>query len=363
MNLSTIKFTRGVPPVESFPNEELLPCFTKAMTDYGNEIQQYNAPLGFLPLRQQIAAEHHAPPEDVILGQGSLQLLDLAARVLIQPGDPVFVESPTYDRAITILRRAGAEVIGLNLAIDGPNPDDLEHLIKAGKHPRFAYLIPDFQNPSGTVMAEEKRKAITALAEKYNFLIFEDSPYRSLRYRGVELPTLHSLLPDKVCQMSSYSKTICPGLRVGFMVVPPDLIKSLAKMAEETYINSSYINQAIAFEYILSGNFSRNLEKLKRLYRPRLTTMLDCLEEHFAGRATWMRPDGGFFIGMQLNSTISVDTLLTAAQEAGLELTDGRDFFPNGNGENFIRLPFCGLTPEEIHEGIARLDQVISGLC
>lgn len=362
MNQPVIKLTRGVPPVESFPNEALIQCFQSVLAEYGDTIQQYAGSLGFLPLRQHIAAEHNTQPEQIIIGQGSLQLLDLAARMLIQPGDAVYVESPTYDRTVTSLRRAGADVVGFALADDGPDPAEMERKLKDGARPKFAYLIPDFQNPSGTVMSEAKRRAVVDLAEKYGFYIFEDSPYRSLRYSGTALPSLYELNPARVCQMSSFSKTIAPGLRVGYMVLPTELVRGLAKMAEDTYINSSYINQAIAFDYIRRGWFASNMEVLKKLYSQRLNTMLACLEEHFTGRATWTKPEGGFFIGMQLNNAPALDVLMNKAKEAGLELTDGRGFYPNGGGENFIRLPFCGLTPEEIEQGISRLDQVVTAL-
>jgi 2-aminoadipate transaminase len=362
MQRANIKLTRGVPPVESFPNDQIVQCTKTVMTEYGTEIQQYNASIGFKPLRQWIAGESNTQPEQILIGQGSLQLLDLSAQLLIQPGDQVFVEAPTYDRTITTLRRAGADILGFALEKDGPDPDEMERALKAGSRPKFAYLIPDFQNPSGTVMSAEKREAVVALAEKYNFWIFEDSPYRSLRYSGSELPSLYSLLPERVCQMSSFSKTICPGLRVGYMVVPLELVKALAKMAEDTYINSSYINQAIVFDYIRRGWLENHLAELKQLYSQRLDTMLACLDRHFSNRATWTRPEGGFFIGMQLNPQPSLHLLLENAARADLQLTDGRGFFANGGGENFVRLPFCGLTPEEIRQGIDRLDQVVSGL-
>jgi 2-aminoadipate transaminase len=365
MSENVIKFTRGVPPPESFPNQALAECTAAVIAEFGAVIQQYNPSQGFLPLRQLIAAEHHTQPERVLLGQGSLQLLDLAARLLIQPGDEVYVEAPTYDRTVTILRRAGARVTGFPVNLDGPDPDAIERRLKAGPPPKFAYIISDFQNPSGTVMAEEKRRAITALAEKYHFGIFEDTPYRQLRYSGTELPALHDLLPDQVWRMSSYSKTIAPGLRVGYMVIPEPFAKPMAKMAEDTYINASYINQAIAFDYIRRGWFASNLVVLKQLYRQRLEAALEALETCFAGRATWTHPQGGFFIGVWLNNDgnrISMEKLLPAARAAGLELTDGRGFYPDGSGDNFVRLPFCGLTPEEIRLGVERLDMVVSNL-
>ncbi len=363
MTQSVIKFTRGVPPPESFPNLALVECTAAAIAEFGPVIQQYNPSRGFLPLRQHLAIEHHTQPERVLLGQGSLQLLDLAARLLLKPGDEVYVEAPTYDRTITSLRRAGARVTGFPLDHDGPDPDQIERQLKAGPPPKLAYFISDFQNPSGTVMSEEKRRAITALAKQYNFWIFEDTPYRKLRYTGADLPALHDLLPEQVWRMSSFSKTIAPGLRVGYMLVPEPFTDPMAKMAEDTYINASYINQAIVYDYIRRGWFTTHLAELKNLYRQRLEAALEALATYFEGKATWTHPEGGFFIGLWLNldgNRLSSANLLQAARTFGLELTDGRGFYPDGSGEDFIRLPFCGLTPAEIREGVERLNRVVS---
>lgn len=364
MNHNVIKFTRGVPPVESFPNQALVDCTASVMAEFGSVIQQYNPSLGFPPLRQLIAEEHKTQPERVIVGQGSLNLLDLAARLLINPGDEVYVESPTYDRTITTFRRAGAHVKGFPVDQDGLDLDEMEHQLKIGPTPKLAYIISDFQNPSGTVMSEEKRHGIVALAKKYNFWIFEDTPYRKLRYRGTELPALHDLLPEQVWRMSSYSKTIAPGLRVGYMIVPEPLIKPMAKMAEDTYINTSYITQAIVFDYIRRGWFDEHLVELKDLYCQRLDAALEALETNFHGKAKWIYPEGGFFIGVWLDmdrKPRSACDLLEKARAVGLELSDGRGFYPDGGGENFVRLPFCGLTPDEIHQGVMRLKQVVYG--
>ena len=170
-----IKFTRGIPPVESFPTEQLAQCIVFALNQYGETIQQYASPLGFPPLRQLIAEAHGSRPEQVLIGQGSLQLLDLAARTLVQPGDLVFVESPSYDRAVTTLRNAGARVCGLALQEDGPDFASFQLRLDQGESPKFIYLIPDFQNPSGCLMSQEKRKWIAGLAQKYGFWIIRRS--------------------------------------------------------------------------------------------------------------------------------------------------------------------------------------------
>ena len=362
MSTSLIRLTRGVPPAESFPVERLKVCAEAVLDNDAARVLQYGKSRGYPPLREIVARETGADPDRIIVGQGSLQLQDLVARMLVRPGDVVYVEEPTYDRTLTLLRRAGARVIGFPLAADGPDVEAMEDRLKQGERPVLFYVIPDFQNPSGTVMAREKRRRIAHLAQRYGFWIMEDVPYRKLRYRGEDLPTLWSLAPERVIQLSSYSKLISPGLRVGYAIAPEVLAENLAKMAEDTYINASYFNQAIVAEFIQRGWLEEQLARLKDLYRPRLDAAMEALEAHMRGIATWNRVDGGFFLGITLNHGVRADDLLEAAREANLVLTDGRGFFASGGGDGFVRLPFCSLTPEEIREGVARLASVVRAL-
>jgi 2-aminoadipate transaminase len=354
-----IKLTRGVPPAESFPKDELVQITADVIAEYGNVILQYGPPQGFAPLRELIADERGAAANQVVIGQGSLHLLDLYSRKTIRHRDIVYVELPTYDRTITLLRRAGAHISGFRLESDGPDVDEIEKRLRGGDRPVFFYLIPDFQNPSGTVLSREKRERILELAEKYGFMVIEDVPYRRLRYRGEAPPSFFELNPERTIQMSSYSKLIAPGLRVGFMINTPEFAAGLAKYAEDSYINTSYLNQAQVYAFSRSGQLDTHLKRLKELYCERLDATLASLDEHFSGIARWHRPDGGFFIGMTLNVKAPIERLMQEAAKAGLALTDGRGFHPNGGGEEFIRLPFCGLKPEEIRTGIARLAGVV----
>jgi DNA-binding transcriptional MocR family regulator len=258
-----------------------------------------------------------------------------------------------------VLRRAGGQLVGLPLEDDGPDVDEIEKRLKTGETPTLFYIIPDFQNPSGTVLSAEKRRRIADLARRYGFWIVEDSPYRKLRYRGSDLPMLFELAPDRVLHMSSYSKLISPGLRVGYVIAPASLADKLARMAEDTYINAPYLNQAIVYEFVRQGWLEPLIEELKALYQPRLAATLSALDRHVTDLATWRKPDGGFFVGVTLNGHVRAETLLARAAEHGLTLTDGRGFFANRNGDSFVRLPFCALTPEEIEEGVARLAEVV----
>jgi 2-aminoadipate transaminase len=359
MTDATIKLTRGVPPAESFPKEELVQTTADVIAEYGNVILQYGPAHGFAPLRALIAEERGAAADQVVIGQGSLHLLELYSRKTIRHRDIVYVELPTYDRTVTLLRRAGAHITGFRLQSDGPDVDEIEQRLRGGDRPVFFYLIPDFQNPSGTVLSRHKRERILELSEKYGFMVIEDVPYRRLRYRGEAPPSFFELNSERTIQMSSYSKLIAPGLRVGFMLNTPDFAVGLAKYAEDSYINTSFLNQALVYEFARSGKLEKHLDRLKEMYRERLDTTLASLDEHFTGMATWHRPDGGFFIGLTLNKKVRIEILLQEAAKGGLALTDGRGFHPNGGGEDFIRLPFCALKPEEIRTGVARLAEVV----
>ncbi len=355
-----IKLTRGVPPEESFPIDKLQQCAERVLLTQGHEVLQYGKSRGYPRLRELIAEEKGVDPGQVIVGQGSLQLQDFCERLLLEPGDIVYVEEPTYDRTLTLLRRAKAQIVGLPLEDDGVDVEIMEDRLAGGERPMFLYVIPDFQNPSGTVLSEEKRRRIVRLARVYNFWVIEDSPYRRLRYRGEEVPSLLDLAPDRVLHMSSYSKLISPGLRVGYVVAPEPLAGRLAEMAEDTYINPSYLNQAIVAEFIRRDWLDSQIKELKALYEPRLYATLDALGEHMEGLATWRRPDGGFFVGVTVDGEVDTDALLSEARDRDLILTDGRNFFnERQNGSSFVRLPFCALTAQEIEEGVRRLAEVV----
>jgi len=363
MSQPFIKLTRGVPPDESFPIDQLQTCAEYVLLVHGYQVLQYGKAHGYMGLREIIADEKGVDPGRVIVGQGSLQLQDLCARMVVNPGDPVYVEEPTYDRALTIFRRAGARVVGFDLERDGVDVEAMASRLDGGENPVLFYVIPDFQNPSGTLLSAEKRQRIAELARTHDFWIIEDVPYRQLRYRGEELPSLLNLAPDHVLQMSSYSKLISPGLRVGYVIVPQLLVDPLAKMAEDTYINASYLNQAIVADFMRRGWLEPQIEQIKGIYEPRLYTTLSALEEHMTDLATWQKPDGGFFVGVTLNEDVDTDDLLRRAGEENLGLTDGRGFFVDRvKGSCFVRLPFCALTAQQIEEGVGRLAEVVRSL-
>jgi DNA-binding transcriptional MocR family regulator len=349
----TINFTRGVPATESFPIDEVIDAATAALKEHGKTILQYGPSAGFAPLREWLAAWQGVEPNQMITGNGSLQIVEFLCFAILKPGDVVFTEAPSYDRAITLMRRHGANVVGIKLESDGPDLAVLEAELKKHK-PLFFYVIPDFQNPSGATCSGAKRKALIALAEKYDFLILEDAPYRPLRYRGTEEPTLFKMAPHRTLHMGSFSKLIGPGPRVGFMMGAADLLAKIAKVAEDTYISPAYLAHGIAYEWCKRGRLGPQVEKLKALYAPRLDACLAALGKYMP-EAVATRPDGGFFLSITLPEGVQTTAVRAAAAKRDLGLADGLAFFPQGGGERFLRLPYCALTPDEIDEGIRRL--------
>ena len=350
---NTIAFIRGIPPVESFPKEKLIECARIAILDHGDQILQYAGTAGYDPLRQWIAEKHHAGLDDVILGQGSLQLLDFFIQSCLQPGDLVYVEQPTYDRTLTLFKRASIKLKGFNLTKGVIDLAEVEASLRGGSIPKAFYIIPDFQNPSGALMPLEQRHRLLELAEQYDFLIIEDGPYRHLRYAGESVPTFNELDNSHVLHMSSFSKMISPGLRVGYMVGAAEWISSIRQYAEDSCINSSHLNQALVFEFIRNGWLDDHIRSLITLYRSRLNAMLDSLETYIGDKGDWLEPQGGFFAGLTLRENLNLPDPQTCLS-AGLALSNSQGFFLNG-GEKFLRLPFCALSPEEIRTGIQRL--------
>ena len=355
--MDTINFTRGVPANESFPIADLVEAATSVFRSQGARMLQYGPARGFEPLRQWLAEWQQVSEDRILTSNGSLQIVEFLCLQMLEPGDLVFTESPSYDRTIGLLRRHGARIVPIPLESDGPDVDVLERALKKGV-PKFFYVIPDFQNPAGTTCSGAKRRQIIQLAEQSGLLLVEDAPYRLLRYRGDEEPTLYALNPDHVLHMSSFTKLIAPGVRTGFMIGVPSTIAKLAKIAEDTYISPGYTAQAITFEWCRRGLLPPQIERLKDLYAPRLDACLAGLDKYMPDvRAT--RPDGGFFVSLTLPDGVSTTTVRAHAAARGLNLADGLAFFPAGGGDRFLRLPFCALSPAAIDEGLRRLAEAV----
>jgi len=248
-------------------------------------------------------------------------------------------------------------VVGIELENDGVNLGVLEAALEEGV-PALMYVIADFQNPMGVTTSLEKRQRIVELAREHGFWIVEDAPYRRLRYRGEDVPSLWSLAPERVLHMSSFSKILAPGLRLGYAIGPERVIAELSEWAVDAHIGPVLPTQGMVYEYCRRGLLGANIERLKDVYRPRLDACLAALDEHMSD-GEWTEPEGGFFVSGHLPHGCDIVDLRERAAAEGLELSDGRGFFPNpADGRHFIRIPFCSLTPEEIEEGISRLGRL-----
>ncbi len=353
----SIVLTRGVPANESFAIDDLVECAESALRDYGTTILQYHPPKGFLPLRAAIAEREGVPVEQVILGNGSIQLLDLLIRTTLSPGDVVLVERPTYDRTIKALRRAGCQVHGIPVESDGLAIEALTRAMQRWR-PRMLYLIPDFQNPTGATLSAAKRTAVMSLAAQYETLLVADLPYRPLRYWGQDAPALSDCGDAPLVQMSSFSKLISPGMRVGWMIAPEPMIEAMSTLVESACICPGMIPQGMVYEYLRRGLLEPALERLKALYAPRLRACLDSLERHVPG-AHWVKPEGGFFLGVTLPEGITARAVREGAKAQGVTLSDGGAFFPDGDGSRFLRIPFCGVAENDIETALTHVGAVI----
>jgi 2-aminoadipate transaminase len=351
-----ISFARGVPAPECLAVDELADCAHAALERDGRTILSYGPGGGYGPLREWLAEKHGVEPGRIVITSGSLQGFVFLAEQLVRGGKRVLVEAPTYDRPLKILTRLGAEIVTVPMDEDGLIPDELPEGDFA-----FLYTIPTFQNPSGRTLSEERRRRLAELARERQLLVLEDDPYGLVRYEGDPLPSVFELADgENVAYASSFSKTVAPGLRVGWFVLPPKLAQEVEALAVSTYISPPYLSQATVLEFARRGTFEPNLERVNGLLRERRDAMLDALDRGLPDDATWTRPEGGYFVWLDLPSGPPSGDLLAEAEEAGVTFVKGSDFFPAGRGgERSARLAFSFVSPDEIIEGISLLGGLV----
>jgi DNA-binding transcriptional MocR family regulator len=348
-----ISLARGWPTPECLPVDELADCARAALERDGKTILSYGSSLGYGPLREWIAARHGVEPSRVLLTNGSLQGLVLLSQYLA-PGKRVLVERPTYDRPLKILNALGAEIVALDCDDDGLDPDALERELANGAAPAFMYLLPTFQNPSGRTLPLERRQRVAELAREHDLLVLEDDPYGLIRFEGEPLPLLFDVSDGFTAYSSSFSKTISPGLRVGWFVLPEKLARELEAIATATYITPVQLGEATIHEFICRGNFEPNVARVSELLRVRRDAMLAALERELPGQR-WTHPEGGYFLWLEVEG-VDATALLERAEQAGVTYVKGADF---GGEPDTIRLAYSFVSPEEIGDGIARLASAI----
>jgi 2-aminoadipate transaminase len=353
MTSSTISFARGAPSLDIIDVQGLRDAAARAFANDPAGTTAYGTSIGYPRLRAWIAERHGVEPERVLVTNGSMQADAFLFEQLIGSGDEVVVERPTYDRTLLSLRARGARVHAVELAPDGIDTDALAALLSEGAKPKLAHIIPNFQNPAGYTLSQTKRQALLELARKYEFVVFEDDPYVELRFSGERLETMLSQDPERVVYASSFSKTVCPGIRVGYLVGPTELIAQITKLATNTYISPNMVSQSIVYEFCASGALERSIETVKTALTKRLRT-LDVALRRELPEAEFVAPEGGYFMWVTLPEGTDVAALFKAAAERNVAFVKGTDFLMEG-GENTLRLAYSGVTTDEVDEGVSRL--------
>jgi 2-aminoadipate transaminase len=361
MAADTISFARGAPSLDIVDVEGLKDAAARAFANDPGGTTAYGTAIGYAPLRAWIAEQHGVEPANVVVTNGSMQADAFLFDELVEPSDTVVVERPTYDRTLLALRQRLADIRMVELEPDGIDVDGVASLIDGGVEPKLAHIIPNFQNPAGYTLSAPKREALLGLARQHGFTIFEDDPYVSIRFAGEPLPTMLSLdRDDTVVYASSFSKTVCPGIRVGYLVGPAELIARIVKRATSTYISPNMVAQAIVHEFCQSGALQRSIETVRTNLKARVDALVTALERDLPD-ARFVAPEGGYFMWVELPEGTDVDRLFAAAGERGVTFVKGSDFLLEG-GQNTLRLAYSGVTPEQIDAGIGRLAEAYNSL-
>ncbi len=353
MSGKAISFARGAPSLDIVDIEGLKAASQAAFEQDPAGLTGYGTSVGYLPLRQWLADKHGVAPENVIVTNGSMQADAFLFDALVSAGDAVIVELPTYDRTLLSLRGRGADVRMVELESDGIDVAGLERLLVTGLRPTLAHIIPNFQNPAGYTLSLPKRKRLLELSREYGFVVFEDDPYVELRFSGESLPTMLSMDPESVVYASSFSKTVAPGIRVGYLVGPREVIAKIEQLATGTYISPNMVAQGIVNQFARSGQIQKSIETVKSALHERATTLSQALRRELPD-ARFETPEGGYFMWVELPKGTDVNALFAAAAERNVQFVKGTDFVLDGY-ESSLRLAYSGVTPAEIEEGIGRL--------
>jgi 2-aminoadipate transaminase len=353
----TISFARGAPSADILPAEAVRKAAARALESDWKRALAYGTGRGHPGLAEWIAELHGVNPECVMVTNGSMEAAALLFRHLVAGGDKVVVEQPSYDRTLLLLGQQGAELIGARLEDDGVDPAAVEAACSGGA-PKLVHVIPHFHNPAGCTLALTKRERLVELAAEHGFTLFEDDPYRLVSFGGEPLRTMLEMdEADRVIHASSFSKTVSPGVRVGYLVGPPDQIATLSKRANEQYISPSMIAESIVWELCRSGALERNIEFVTRALRERRDALVEALRDHIP-EARFVVPEGGYFLWLDLPGDVDTTRLLVEAQEQGVTFVAGPDFMLDG-GHSSLRLSFAPVPAELIPEGVERLARAL----
>jgi 2-aminoadipate transaminase len=368
-----ISFAGGLPAPDVFPVHEIEEACVRVLREKGAQSLQYGSTEGYLPLREMIT-RHSARygievnPENILITSGSQQALDLLGKIFINRGDRILVESPTYLGALQAWNAYGAEYVTVPSDENGMNTDALWNALRIG--PKFIYCLPNFQNPGGTTLSLERRQKLVEMADHFGIPIIEDDPYGQLRFEGEHLPPvvlldgqLHpnndSCYRGNVIYLSTFSKILAPGIRLGWVIAPPEVTRKLVMAKQGCDLHSPTFNQFVTYEVGRGGFLSKHVRHVCAVYKERRDAMLAALEIYMPAGVRWTHPQGGLFLWMTLPEEINTTELFKQAIQAKVAFVPGAPFHPKGGGENTMRLNFSYCTPEVINVGIARLANVI----
>ncbi|HCL89951.1 MAG TPA: aminotransferase [Candidatus Atribacteria bacterium] len=368
-NPEVISLAGGMPDPITFPVEEIKEISQNIFNKKSAQALQYSNTEGLPELRRCIL-DHLAKDgnngelENIIISSGSQQGLDLVGKTFLSPGDVAIVELPSYLAALNAFYSYGGELVGIPMDDEGMQMDILEEkltqLKNEGKKVKFIYTISNFQNPAGVTMSLARRKKIIEIAHKFNVFIVEDNPYEKLRFEGEPTPSIYSLEKNgSVISLGTFSKILCPGLRLAWILGNKEIIRKIAILKQATDLCTSILSQLIACEYCQSGKLEENIKSNVQIYKKKRDTMLNALEKYFPKETVWTKPQGGFFVVATLPEYIDTGEMFKEAIEENVAYVPGAPFFADRKGQNTMRLSFCFPSAEDIDEGIKRLGKVI----
>ena len=357
-------FAGGYPSAETFPMEEIRRTMSEVIDKYGSKAFQYGATQGVPELREQVAKRCDVTVDRVQITSSSQQGIDVCTRVLVNPGDVILTSNPSYLGALQSFRSYRADIRGVKhdadlKAFEQSYEDVIAQVREDGKQLKFLYMIPDFQNPSGESLTLEERKMLVALAQKHDFLIVEDSPYRELRYEGEHIPTMYSLDPDRVIHLGSFSKIFAPGFRLGWAIAHPEILDKIYVCKQSLDLCPPIFDQYVAAEFLASGRLDQNLLKSIELYKGKRDLLLGLLEEYMPKDVTWTHPEGGLFLFLTMPEGFDAVKFYDKALDAGVAYVAGEFFHPDGSGKNTMRMNFSFMSPEKITEGVKLLSSLL----
>lgn len=362
-----ISFAGGLPAAEVFPVREFRESSTFVLEEAPQVALQYSSTEGFLPLRRYLAEKVGkygipAVPANILLTNGSQQALDLLGKVFISPGDTVLTEAPTYLGAVQAWNAYEPRFVTVPLDDDGMQVDKLPEILES-EPVKFIYVLPNFHNPAGTTMSLERRQRLVEVAAKYKVFIVEDDPYGELRFEGEDIPPIISLHKENVIYLGTFSKTLAPGIRLGWIIAPEIVMDRLVQAKQGADLHTGTFVQMLAYDIASRGILKRHVEKIREVYRERRDVMLAAMDEHFPKDASWTHPQGGLFLWVRCPEWVDTTKLLERAIEERVAFVPGFAFYPDGRGKNAMRLNFSAMPPEKIKEGIKRLGRVLREAC